>query len=816
NHSALFPLVGTLERRPQTPDEVRIYFQLCNVVVTTMAIIGGCSEDVQRAMAEWCSHLFIDEAHHVTAPTWAAFRRHFRDRPILQFTATPFRRDGKHVPGKMLFRYPLRKAQEEGYFKPITFRAVSEYNPVRADEAIARLAVEQLEQDLAEPEPLDHIIMARTDSIERAHEVYEVYRTIGAAHHPQIVHSGMTAAGCRDAIDLLRERRSRLVVCVNMFGEGFDLPSLKIAALHDVHKSLAPTIQFTGRFTRSGSTIGAATVIANTADTRVEEALRALYAEDADWNTLLRYLGEGAADRQIRQAQFLEGFPEIPDGIPIQNLFPKMSTVVYRTNAAHWRPDRLPKRVRERLYSAQAVNEEQKVLLFVTRELIPVPWGDIKELADVVWNLYVIHWDQEQGLLFINSSDNGSLHDDLVETIVGDGARLIRGEEVFRSLAGVNWLILMNLGLKHSFSRAIRFTMYVGADIKQGLAEALQHGKFKSNLFGRGFEHGEKTSIGCSYKGRMWSHKVARDIPEWVAWCHEVGAKLLDERIDPQEILKHVLVPRRIQERPPLVPLSIEWSEDFLGRSEDAVYLAIAEELVPLYEVGLELVDPSRDGPLRFRISGETNSAEYDVVFRENTVEYVPVGDATVDIVTRRRESLTSFLQRESPVLRFENGAFLIYDALFEPDPTQRSPFDREQIEVWNWEGTNIRKESQYDPPDFANPRLDSIQYRTMQELLRPGQDPDFDIVFDDDERGEAADIVALKVANDRLIVHLYHCKYAGGDNAGARLDDLYVVCGQAQRSVYRRGDVAGLFDHLRLREVARVEKCGVSRFARG
>ena len=38
--------------------------------------------------------LFVDEAHHVAARTWSEFREHFDDRRVMQFTATPFRRDG--------------------------------------------------------------------------------------------------------------------------------------------------------------------------------------------------------------------------------------------------------------------------------------------------------------------------------------------------------------------------------------------------------------------------------------------------------------------------------------------------------------------------------------------------------------------------------------------------------------------------------------------------------------------------------------------------------------------------------------------------
>ncbi len=63
--SVAYPVIGTLEHRLATPEEVEHYFRCCNVVVTTMAVIGGCDDDVQRRMAEMCSHLFIDEAHHI-------------------------------------------------------------------------------------------------------------------------------------------------------------------------------------------------------------------------------------------------------------------------------------------------------------------------------------------------------------------------------------------------------------------------------------------------------------------------------------------------------------------------------------------------------------------------------------------------------------------------------------------------------------------------------------------------------------------------------------------------------------------------------
>ena len=67
-----------------------------------------------------------------------------------------------------------------------------------------------------------------------------------------------------------------------------------------------------------------------------------------------------------------------------------------------------------------------------------------------------------------------------------------------------------------------------------------------------------------------------------------------------------------------------------------------------------------------------------------------------------------------------------------------------------------------------------------------------------------------------RQLRNSYHCKYAASAHPGARVDDLYAVCGQAQRSVYWKGDVRGLLDHLRYREGGRLRKHNVSRFERG
>src|SRR5207248_9222069 len=92
----------------------------------------------------------------------------------------------------------------------------------------------------------------------------------------------------------------------DMLGEGFDLPQLKIAAVHDSHKSLAVLLQFTGRFTRTAdATVGDATVIGNLANQEVSAALERLYSEDADWNHLLSEFSSAAVREHAELVEFL-------------------------------------------------------------------------------------------------------------------------------------------------------------------------------------------------------------------------------------------------------------------------------------------------------------------------------------------------------------------------------------------------------------------------------------------------------------------------------------------------------------------------------
>lgn len=809
--TAHYPLVGTLKHRPRSIAEVDALFERCNVVVTTAQIAGSCAPEVQARIAELCPFLFVDEAHHAAAPTWHAFRRHFAAGRVLQFTATPFRNDGRHIGGKMIFNYPLRRALTDGYFKPIRFTPIVAFNRQEADERIAARAIEQLRADLAS---YDHILMARVASVERAQAVFAIYQRY-PEFNPVQLHTGIASARQRAEIrQQIVGKKSRIVVCVDMLGEGFDLPELKIAAFHDVKKSLAVTLQLAGRFTRGRVDLGEPTFVANIGDVEVRDELARLYTQDADWNELLIESSARATQEQSDLWEFLDGFRNFPDDIPLQNLRPAISTVIYRTKCEQWMPERveegLPNRsTLERLH--HDTNPAQNTLVAVTARKVPIDWMTLKEIYDWQWDLYIAHWSPEQQLLFIHGSSNNGHFEDLAKAIAGEHVELVTGPTIFRTFAGITRLTLQNVGLAEQLGRFIRYVMRAGPDIESGLTEAQKRNARKANITGIGYENGERVSLGCSYKGRIWSRKTG-NLDALTQWCRQLGRKVLDETIDPDAILQGTLATIQIAERPARMPIGIEWPSAFYEEAETAYTFSIdGSSPVPLYAAELRLVEATEGDALSFALVTEETSIALtlDLFTSDGVPSYrfrQESGRSATIKIGRRETPLEAFFYLQPPTIWFVDGSALEGNNL----TTLRHgypAYQREKITPWDWSGTNIRKESQ-----GTGKAADSIQYRVIERLKR---EP-YTIVFDDDGAGEAADVVAICVTDQGIIVELYHCKFSHGDAPGRRVSDLYELCGQAQKSIHWMDNPIELFKHLLRREALRERGGRPSGFEQG
>jgi hypothetical protein len=104
------------------------------------------------------------------------------------------------------------------------------------------------------------------------------------------------------------------------------------------------------------------------------------------------------------------------------------------------------------------------------------------------------------------------------------------------------------------------------------------------------------------------------------------------------------------------------------------------------------------------------------------------------------------------------------------------------------------------------------VQFRTFEKLR-----DEFDLIFNDDGCGEAADLVCLKdVDVETIRLCLVHCKGAHEGRISQDIRNFYTVCGQAQKSVTaKHAGLPTLVHDLRARH-EKWARDGSSRFLKG
>lgn len=800
----LYPRVGIIKEKFSNIEELSEFVNKSNVVVTTMNLLSNFSNEMLSLMAETFEHVFIDEAHHSEANSWSRVRSSFSNKQILQFTATPFRNDGKRLDGKIIFNFPLRKAQEQGYFKHINFVPIREYDLEKGDKLIAQKAVEQLRGDIAQR--YDHILMARCENKKRAEDIFKLYEEFTDLN-PVLIHSSVLNR--KELMHSIVNGEHKIIVTVDMLGEGFDLPQLKIAAFHDIRKSLPITLQFAGRFTRTSfdNNLGNATFIANLADAKVEEELAELYARDADWNILLSDLSADQTDEKIELDEFIRGFSNIDkSNIPFQNIRMALSTVVYKNSSSTC--DLLKFKYgltgyKEFEYKFEYMNSTENTLVSIYADTNDLDWVNYKEIYELQWNLMVLYYDTRKKLLYIHSSDKSSLYKDVAMSVLGNNAILLNELNVFKVFHNISRISLQNVGLKEWLNKHIRFRMLTGTDIEEALSSTAQSKAQRAFVFGTGYDAGIKISLGCSYKGRIWSY-ARGNLKEYIKWCDVIGKKIIDPTIDPNQILKDTLVPKFIDAVPNKFPVCIDWDESYYDFSDTKKGVDIDGIYINAIDLELE-VDSTQQGKILFSLVTPIKTIQYeqkiiqstDPISREQSSDFsiVQLSSELVEIVIGTKKlSFVNYLMDNVPIIWFADGSSLQGIRHIELKQLIQS-YPSKKLIAWNWSGVDLKNEAQGVYPLVTN----SIQYKTIEKL----KTCDYDIIFDDDGSGEIADIVTIKESDNEIYIQFYHLKFAHGDTVGKRVSDFYEVCGQAQKSInWKHKSGFDFFERLLKREI--------------
>lgn len=750
-----------------------------DVVVATVRNVSPATAGVAPIPLDLFDLVLVDEAHHAPAQTWAALLERLSAVRQTLFTATPFRRDDKEIRGRLVFTYELRRARADGVYGELQFTPVEPAKPEEADLALAKAAEIQLAADKAAG--LAHVLMVRTDSKSRADELSKVYEA-STALKLRTITGDHTLKHVRKVLDQLRDGSLDGVICVDMMGEGFDFPQLKVAALHSPHKSLAVTLQFIGRFARTtGEAVGKATFLA--VPSEIEIDAHRLFVPGAEWNELVEKASGLRIERETAVREKLDSFqPSANTTDPSPSLYglePYFHVKVLSVPAGvdFSKPLGVPADSTVLFHSHSAT---ENAVICITREVSPCQWSSDENLADIAYSLFVLFHEPASGLLFICSSRRDqTVYDDLAESVCMGTVRRLSPDELNRVLDGIAQPEFFSIGLRNrsGFGYGESYRMITGRAADRAIQKS--DGRFydRGHFFGKGMEAGKEITIGLSSASKVWSNRYDQ-IPLLIDWCRSLAQKIA-KNVEPKtgSGLDYLQYGRRVTELPPGIQLA-EWPEEVFRKPGLRLQLE-GESPVPLLDtelsikestdkhVVLEIVGAPAPVLLRFGLDGmRALSAACPVANAARCVD--PFGSS---------EPLVDFLNENLPSLYTKDLARLEGSTLH-PPPTDFDPFDSNCIEEVDWGGSGV-------DPLREKPAIGVAGISIFEWLERRLLSDNWSIVFLDDGACEMADYVVLRSVGDHAEAVLFHCKAAGGHPVpGDRVADAYEVCGQAIRSL--------------------------------
>lgn len=739
-------------------------WQEADVVVGTVNVLSAGYPGVTRIPRDMFDLVLFDEAHHLPARTWTALLGGVDARAIL-LTATPFRRDRKRLPGEIAFDYPLARAIERGAYSPVRFLPVEPEDGLDKDLALAQLAKDRIESD--EHKQADSKLLVRTDRIEDAKRLVDLYAGLGI--NLGLIEASTSAYAANKTLEGVKAGALQGFACVGALIEGFDFPTLKVAAYHVPHRSLPPTLQFIGRLSRVTSIKGE--LIADPRDISRDTA--ELYRSGQQWEELLPEMVDSAVDEEKATRKFVKQattHTRADAVVPWLAITPPRSVQVYELTdrpSLDLRLDRLGKvPVVQSLYQA-----ENDLFASVTAELLRPRFLKSDHLDGTMYRLHTATWVEEHGLLFL-TSDRPSALKEMREMLGATHAPLIGAKALRRLLNSVAGDRFFSVGLRESRARQAMLASYemkAGRNADRAVAE--EDSDFK--LLGHAMGKTEDGSFGISTgKSKFWEPKAADNLLEFRKWCVACSQMIRKEQASAGGVLDRF----RIADHPkqfPEHPLAALISEALLPdrcfslpaghRRIDLLELSLVVERLDerTLKISLqmdeeELVTLCQDinGSVSYESEGEEERA---FILEESTGELTPIAAA---------------FEERPPIIFFGDGSLVEggKGALI-PEPAAGPP--PSFVSARSWDGVDISAEVE-GPADG----MVTIQEGSAMQLTDGAR-----WIVRDHGSQELADFIRIAVSDGGSChVTFVHCK-GSAEAPGGRVKDLYEVVGQAIRS---------------------------------
>jgi hypothetical protein len=566
-----------------------------------------------------------------------------------------------------------------------------------------------------------------------------------------------------------------------MFGEGFNLPNLKIAAVHSPHKSLAITLQFIGRFARTGQqNIGSATFLAEPISSGAE--IDELYEAGAIWRDIVQNLGAGRVEEEMHTREVLDSFqidasPDMSD-FSLYTVRPYFHAKVFATPDGldlTAEPD-LPEKLQ---IIFKGVSDPHGAAVYLTRQAVRSPWSSDERFTNVAYDLFIFHHNAAANLLFICSSRrNARLYTRLAARLVHGRPRPLSNSSINRVLNDLEAAEFFSVGMRkrNKLGRIESYRMISGPSADKAIQDTDGRLFDRGHCFGKAIEEGDQITIGVSTSSKVWSNTYDR-IPELLEWCNALAAKIASGRNPRTGSRLDLLSAGQDLERVPAGVIAMAWATDvyvdpppvFFHRPDGSV----AER--NLLDFDLEIVE-SQEGSVVFAL----RSADISWCGRFSVGDgdlFEPASDDEPEMVVHRGNediTITEYLNEEAPSFYCSDLSSIEGQSLY-PAPGNLEPFNNDAFETVDWQGSGVDITREKEGSQTGISLFNWLQER----LLASGAS----VVFCDDGAGEMADFIAIHETDAGPRVKLFHCKASGEPRPGNRVDDLYVVCGQALKS---------------------------------
>jgi superfamily II DNA or RNA helicase len=745
--------------------------------------------------------IIFDEAHHAPAETWAAFMSHYPNAKFVFLTATPFRRDRKNIPGRMAYWYPVSKASRENAFGRVRFTAArvrNDNDDEEIDRAVARTAAAQLASDRAQG--FDHRIFARAASIPAARKLVEIYTAAGVTVKAIDSH---IAKKTQDAIEAdLVSGALEGVVCVDMFGEGYDFPKLKIAALHAPHRSLVSTLQFIGRFARTNdSATGDATLVAPIS--RLKDASIKLFKEGIDIAGMIdeaarEQIADAEADREV--LDFLKPRKQVDsdyDSVTPLLLELYAHAQIFECQAPpdfSLFGDTVGRKLR---VAKQWTSDDGLIALILTVDNSPPNWATSDVLVNIRHDAFLLCYNAATRLCFIGSTRRTDrIYLDLIQKVCADQHRPVSFERTRQALRGLSGLRFYNVGLKNTAlnSQAESYRTMTGPSAERAITAGDARAYSQGHFFGSGVGTGdERETIGASSSSRIWSNQNLT-VAEYLVWISLLNSRLNGDgtiAASQLDIIQHASTLRQIPER----VIAAGWHKQVYRLAPRIRFRA--DDRAPW--VFGQLSDLELEG---FQISANRDamvfaarSDAFGIQLRFSLgggVLFTQSGPGIVEVMAGYDDwmELAPWLSLHPPVFYAgDKSSFQGVNRIGAPSATIATLLADDTVAL-PWDNCAIRVEF-----DVHRAGGQLTVHQWLERHIRAI--PNLQALVYDHRSGEAADYISVVRDPDGSVkVQLFHCKGAGGAPSGGRVDDVYEVAGQMLKSI-AYCDVSILLAHI-------------------